>query len=412
MIKKLGQYEILGVLGKGSMGVVYKGVDSRIGKIVAIKTMNKKILKSQEMQERFFREGAILGQLQHKNIIHVYNVGVDHNIYYMAMEYLEGISLYRLIKQEGMLPRLRVLEIMKQVCEGVHAAHGHSVIHRDLKPANIFVMEDDHIRVLDFGVAHFQNSQLTNSGMLLGTINYIAPEQIIGLKVDYRADIFSMGVIFYELLSGANPFSGKNISQTMVRIVNENLKPIPSVPDAVMDILDKALHKDRSLRYANAKLMAEDIEKQLREQMMESGQPIGLKALRRTANKAKEEQYQKMLSDRIEAIKIHIRRGEMAVAERLLGQLKDLEPKHKELPSLVTYMKDAEERRRQKQQFVDKLTHDSLLKASALAAERHYISAIELCEKVLKLAPESQDARVIKANAIHKMEQFLEKVKR
>lgn len=358
MIKKLGQYEILEVLGRGSMGVVYKAVDPRINKLVAIKTMNKDILKSPEMQERFFREGAILGQLQHKNIINVYNVGVDKNIYYMAMEYLEGISLHHLVRRETLLSGLRVLEIMKQVCEGVHAAHRHSVIHRDLKPANIFVLEDDFIRVLDFGVAHFQNSQLTNSGMLLGTINYIAPEQIIGLKVDYRADIFSMGVIFFELLSGSNPFSGKNINQTMVRIVNENLGPIPSVPAAIMRILEKALHKDRSLRYASAKLMARDIEKQLREQILESSQSSVLKAMRKSPDKAREE------------------------------------------------------RQRQKKQFVDKLAHNSLLKASALAAERHYISVIELCEKVLKVSPDNQDARVIKANAIRKMEQFLAKLKR
>lgn len=265
-LSKLGRYQILGVLGKGSMGVVYKGMDPQINKLVAIKTMNQKHLSDPHMQERFYREGNVLGQLHHRNIINVYNVGEDQETCYIAMEYLDGTTLERVIRGGSGLSLVKSLEVVRQVCEGVHAAHQSGIIHRDLKPANIFLLNDDHVKVLDFGVAHFKNSQLTTSGVVIGTINYIAPEQITGLKIDHRADIFSIGVILYELLAKRHPFEGKNISQTMVRIINEEPPAIADLPKTIQDIVRRALAKDRDQRYGDCRLLSEELAQVIRTQ--------------------------------------------------------------------------------------------------------------------------------------------------
>ena len=412
MIKKLGRYEILGVLGRGSMGVVYKGVDRQIDKLVAIKTMNPKVLKQKDMQERFYREGTILGQLNHKNIISVHNVGVDGDVCYIAMEFLEGTSLDRLLQQRARLSTQRSLEIIMQVCDGVNAAHRQSVIHRDLKPANIFLIEEDYVKVLDFGVAHFQNSQLTNSGMLLGTINYIAPEQITGLKVDYRADIFSIGVILYEMLSGKNPFIGKNISQTMVKIVNESPPPLAGIPPKLQEVLNKALHKDRNRRYISTKLMASDINQVLRKQDLSETRPAssgdGNGDLRQSRNQI----LNKMIQERVDAIKGHIRREELEQAENMLSQLVRLDKNHASIADLKARLEKARKRGLEKKHFVEQLTHDTLLKANEKMADRHYVAAVELCQKVLKVDSQNQDAKVIKANSIRKLEHFLSQLKR
>ncbi len=408
MIKKLGKYDVLGVLGRGSMGVVYKGIDREIGKMVAIKTMNQKILQQSEMKQRFFREGEILSQLNHKNIISVYYAGSDGDIYYIAMEYLEGVSLDQLLKEKTPLEIPRVIKIIRQVCEGVHAAHQNSVIHRDLKPANIVLIPDDHVKVLDFGVAHFQNSQLTNSGMLLGTINYIAPEQITGLKVDYRADIFSIGVILYELLTGLNPFLGKNISQTMVKIVNTNPPAPDNIPKDLRTILDKALHKDRNRRYISAMLMASDLDRICR------GQDVGDTAPGVSVSqgrKTQKEILEKMISERIDAIHTHFRREELGQASEKINQLKRLNKDHPSIPELEMRLAEARKKGEEKRHFVEQLTQDTLKRANTHLRDRQYVLAIELCNRVLTVDSNQQDAKVIKAGAIRKLEQFLASLK-
>lgn len=408
MIKKLGKYDVLGILGRGSMGVVYKGVDREIGKMVAIKTMNQKILQQSEMKQRFFREGEILSQLHHKNIISVYYAGSDGDMYYIAMEYLEGVSLDQLLKDHKSLEIARVIKIVRQVCEGVHAAHQNSVIHRDLKPANIILVPDDHVKVLDFGVAHFQNSQLTNSGMLLGTINYIAPEQITGLKVDYRADIFSIGVILYELLTGKNPFLGKNISQTMVKIVNINPPTPEGIPKDLSTILDKALHKDRNRRYISAMLMASDLDRVFR------GQDVGDTAPGRTVEgrQTQQEILEKMIRERIEAIHTHFRREELGQASEKINQLKRLNKDHPSISELEAKLLEARKKGEEKRQFVEQLTQDTLKRANMHLRDRQYVLAIELCDRVLSVDPYQQDAKVIKASGIRKLEQFLADLKK
>lgn len=420
MIKKLGRYDIIDILGRGSMGVVYKGIDPQIGKLVAIKTMNPKVLTQKEMQERFYREGTILGQLQHKNIISVYNVGSDGDTCYIAMEYLEGTSLDKVMSSGEPMGHRRILNIIKQVCEGVNAAHKQSVTHRDLKPANIFLLEGDLVKVLDFGVAHFQNSSLTSSGMLLGTINYIAPEQITGLKVDYRADIFSIGVIMYELLTGINPFLGKNLSKTMVKIVNDEPEPPKNVPKTILTILDKALEKDRNKRYLSLRHMAADLDALLREMSMSGDDPGRTLPPPKPRievepevddKKTQNDILQRMIFERIDGIKQCLRDENFDQAENLIGQLRRLKSDHPSLEDLVMKLDKGKRQAASKRAFAEKFHQETLLKANEHLSNRQYIQAVELCNKVLAVDKNNQDARVLRARGLRILEDFLREQK-
>lgn len=444
MKKKLGKYEILGVLGRGSMGVVYKGLDPEINKLVAIKTMNQKVVEQPDMQERFHREGTILGQLNHKNIISVYSVGEDDDIIYIAMEYLEGTSLERMLQRKKKLALRRSMEIITQVCDGVGAAHRQNIIHRDIKPANVFLLEGDHVKVLDFGVAHFQNSQLTNSGVLLGTINYMAPEQITGIKVDHRADIFSIGVILYELLTLKNPFLGKNISQTMVKLVNTKPDPVPNVPKKLQDLINRILSKNRDDRFYSCREVARAVQEVLRDPEFEKaekafdgpGGSFGIRSFRggnsgapiaspmaapaaATAGAAgaspqrrntQNQILQKMIAERIEGVRDHIRNERIEDAEALIAQLKRLDRSHPAVEELTGLLSKARRSKEEKRNFMEQLTHETLAKANEAMADRHYVSAIELCQKVLRREANNQDARVIKATSLNKMKRFIEQV--
>ncbi|MCB1052988.1 MAG: serine/threonine protein kinase [Acidobacteria bacterium] len=408
-LSKLGRYQILGVLGKGSMGVVYKGMDPQINKLVAIKTMNQKHLSDPNMQERFYREGNVLGQLHHRNIINVYNVGEDQDTCYIAMEYLDGTTLERQIRAAGGLSMAKSLEVVRQVCEGVHAAHQRGIIHRDLKPANIFLLNEDHVKVLDFGVAHFKNSQLTTSGVVIGTINYIAPEQITGLKIDHRADIFSIGVILYELLAHKHPFEGKNISQTMVRIINDEPPPIPDLPKSINEIVKKALSKDRDFRYGDCKTLSDDLEQVIRtESMVDTLHDE--KIVDEDLMKAQQSYIRKLVEERIGTITIALKNEKIEEAEQILTQLKGLAGKNEITEDLTKRIRDAKRKREQKLRFVSQLTHETLLKANQFMDQRHYVSAVENCMKVLEMDPKNQDARIIKARCIKQLQAFLEQV--
>ncbi len=411
-LSKLGKYQILGVLGKGSMGVVYKGVDPRIGKLVAIKTMNQKNLSDPNMQERFYREGNILGQLNHRNIISVYNVGEDQETCYIAMEYLDGTTLEKIVRgKKRNLPLQMRLEIVKQVCEGVHAAHQQGIIHRDLKPANIFLLNDDHVKVLDFGVAHFKNSQLTTSGVVIGTINYIAPEQITGLKIDLRADIFSIGVILFELLANKHPFVGKNLSQTMVRIINEDTPRVPDIPDSLNQVVRKSLQKDRDQRYSSAMELANDLENVMRTQAFVdtlNDETI----VDADLQKAQKSYVRKLVEERIGSIEEALKNEEVDQAKDLIEQLSSFVDNTAVIEPLMARLKEAQSQRKKRISFVTQLTHETLLKANREMDQKHYVMAIEYCQKVLKVDPNNQDARIIKANCLKKLQSFIDRIKK
>jgi len=253
----VGRYEVVSELGQGAMGIVYKAKDPRINRFLAIKTIRFsdefEAEKIREIKDRFMREAQIAGKLAHPSIVAVYDVGEDYDLTYMAMEYLEGESLQRFCKKGFLLPLRKALFVVSEVALALDYAHRQGVIHRDVKPANIMVLKDGKVKVTDFGIAKAVSSSQTKSGIVLGTPNYMSPEQINGQEIDGRSDIFSLGVVFFELLTGVLPFRGKNLTNLFYEITqvkHPSPREInPKVPNPVEQIVDKALSKDPEQRF-------------------------------------------------------------------------------------------------------------------------------------------------------------------
>jgi serine/threonine-protein kinase len=265
-LTKAGRYQIVGELGRGSMGVVYQGFDPIIGRTVAIKTMLPEGLSPQEFQEyklRFQREAQAAGILAHPNIITVYDFGEDNGVLYLAMEFLEGKSLEKIVQEKTVLPIETILPIYDQVCGALDHAHKNKIVHRDIKPANIMILQNGLVKVTDFGIAKMMAMGMTQAGQILGTPNYMSPEQVKGRQIDGRSDIFSLGVILYELVTGEKPFGGQNITTVIYKIINEN--PIPpreldaSIPTGLSYVISKALAKNVDERYQTCRELAEDL---------------------------------------------------------------------------------------------------------------------------------------------------------
>jgi eukaryotic-like serine/threonine-protein kinase len=189
---KIGKYEVLDTLGRGGMGVVYRAIDPRIGRLVAIKMITGDYAKDPDYLNRFYREARSTGTLQHANIVTVYDLGDQDGVPYLVMEYLEGEPLDKIIGSRRDLSLPDRLDIIIQACNGLQYAHQHGVVHRDIKPGNIMVLKDGNVKLVDFGIARLGNSSMTATGQMIGTISYMSPEQINGQAVDSRSDIFSV----------------------------------------------------------------------------------------------------------------------------------------------------------------------------------------------------------------------------
>lgn len=267
VIEKLGRYVIVEEIGQGAMGVVYKAVDPLIDRTVAIKTINLDLSKEElaNFEKRFQREVQSAGKLNHPNIVTVYDVGRTEGVAYMAMEFLEGKELREILDSGVVLPIEKVVHIATQVAEGLGFAHEHGIVHRDVKPSNVMVLKNGLVKITDFGIAQMSSATRTISGMVMGSPKYMSPEQVVGQAVDGRSDIFSLGVMLYEMLTGKTPFAGDNISAIMYQILND--EPIPpktfnqGIPEAVNFIVLKALAKHPDKRYQNAKEMARDLKR-------------------------------------------------------------------------------------------------------------------------------------------------------
>lgn len=267
--ENFGRYHVIEPIGKGAMGMVYKGLDPAIDRPVALKTIRlDNIVESKdvlELKERLTREAKAAGKLSHPNIVTIYDVGEEQSLQYIAMEYLEGQTLEVLINAGYNWDYKTLCKIMIQICEALDFAHEHGIVHRDIKPANIMVLENNRVKVMDFGIARFDSSNMTQSGTALGTPNYISPEQLKGQKVDRRSDIFSLGVVFYEILTGNKPFKGDTISALIYSILHTT-PPSPSeinleVPRIFDKIIAKALVKDPDLRFQTTREMANILRK-------------------------------------------------------------------------------------------------------------------------------------------------------
>ena len=267
-LPSLGRYEVIDVLGEGAMGTVYKGKDPAIGRMVALKTIRlDKLADSseiEELRERLMREAKAAGNLSHPNIVTIYDVGHEGDLQYIAMEFLEGYTLEQIIRRQLELNFRIAAKIVFQVCSALSYAHRNNIIHRDIKPANIMVLDNFHVSVMDFGIAHFESSNLTQTGIAMGTPNYISPEQLKGEPVTSSSDIFSLGVVFYEILTGKKPFVGENISNLILKITTEDPPPPSSVEAKIPPMLDlivkKALSKNPYDRYQSADEMAKAME--------------------------------------------------------------------------------------------------------------------------------------------------------
>jgi len=263
----LGRYEIMKELGKGAMGVVYLGRDPKIGRTTAIKTIrfseDYDPEEADKLKEQFFREAETAGMLSHPNIVTIYDAGEDHDLSYIAMELLDGHDLKEHAGKDKLLPLRQVIGLIADVADALGYAHEKGVVHRDIKPANIMLLNNGVVKVTDFGIARAMASSKTKTGVVKGTPFYMSPEQIKGQKVDGRSDIFSLGVVLYEMLTGVQPFRAEDLTALIYKITNEEPEPVtqfnPKVPKAVSQIIDKALLKDREQRYQKAQQMAEHL---------------------------------------------------------------------------------------------------------------------------------------------------------
>ncbi len=266
MISQLGRYEIIGELGQGAMGVVYKARDPLIDREVAIKTINLSLAMEErdEYEARFYQEARAAGRLSHPNIVTIFDVGRSEDIAYIAMEYLQGRELRDILNETPLLPVGEVIDIVAQVAQGLAYAHEHDIVHRDVKPSNVMIVRDGHVKITDFGIARMASAAVrTQTGMVLGSPKYMSPEQVMGKMTDRRSDIFSLGVMLYEMLTGQVPFIGENVNAIMYQTLNSiPVSPSsvnPEVPEMLDYILAKALAKDLDSRYQNAGELADDL---------------------------------------------------------------------------------------------------------------------------------------------------------
>lgn len=272
---KIGKYEVTGKIGSGGFGAVFSGRDPYIKRTVAIKTCQ---LNDEEIKSRFFREAELAGNLHHRHITTIYDFGVEDGIPYIVQEFLSGEDLDKKVKRAEPLPILRKVEILVAIADGLAYAHAAGIIHRDIKPANVRILEDGSVKIMDFGIAKSlqTESNLTQTGITLGTSAYLAPEQIRGEPVDRRTDIFSLGILAYELLTFRKPFRGEHLSTVLYKILNETPEPIetlsPDAPPALVAVVNRAMEKQRENRYASMEALKQDLLNIQRELAGSSGQ--------------------------------------------------------------------------------------------------------------------------------------------
>ncbi|MCK4416578.1 MAG: protein kinase [Candidatus Latescibacteria bacterium] len=264
--KEIGHYQIRRLLGEGGMGEVYKAYDSALDREVALKVLSERLAREKRNRERFYQEARSAASLNHPNVVTIHDVGEKDGVPYFVMEYLQGTVLSRVIKKSAgnRLPTERALDLTRQICQALNAAHRRGILHRDIKPDNVMVAPDGTAKVLDFGIASIARSTtLTKANELLGTVEYMAPEQLLADGVDQRSDIYSLGVVLYEMLTGELPFTGTTPAAILYQQLEE--KPTPpgnlntSIPISVEKIVLKALSKDPNQRYQSASEMLEDI---------------------------------------------------------------------------------------------------------------------------------------------------------
>jgi eukaryotic-like serine/threonine-protein kinase len=280
-----GRYEIIKKLGKGGMGVVYQAHDPQIDRTVALKVLREDRVVSEDFVLRFFKEAKFIGRLSHPNIVTVYDVGRDHGTIYIAMEYLQGQPFNEVIRS-GRLSIEKIIDIALQIANALGYAHEKGIVHRDIKPSNIILTDEGNVKLTDFGIARAEDSnaaQQTQAGVILGTPFYMSPEQVMGKRADGRSDLFSLGVILYELIVGRKPFKGDHFT-AIFRAITDDIPVAPlkidaSIPQSLSDLIMKALSKNPNERFQTSKEMGDALKTclQVKESLLLPGKPISPK---------------------------------------------------------------------------------------------------------------------------------------
>ena len=253
--QRIGKYDIVGKLGQGAMGEVFRAHDPVLNRAVAVKRITAGLDADEMVRKRFQREAQSAALLSHPNIITVYELGFEGDQLFMAMELLDGIDLKHALTARQMTLDEKI-GVVQQICEGLAFAHSHEIVHRDLKPANIHILPGGRVKIMDFGLARLSGSEMTTTGMVMGTPHYMSPEQVKGQKADARSDIFALGCLFYELLAGRKPFDAESMHGVLYKIMQEEPVPLreaaPGTPEALAHIVEKALAKNPDERFPSA----------------------------------------------------------------------------------------------------------------------------------------------------------------
>ena len=258
------RYKIIKTIGEGGMANVYLAEDEILNREVAVKVLRGDLAEDEKFVRRFQREAISASSLNHPNIVEVYDVGEDNGAYFIVMEYLNGVTLKNLVKKRGKLSLTEVIDIMTQLTSGISCAHKSMIIHRDIKPQNVMILNDGRIKITDFGISTALNSiEMTQTNSIMGSVHYLPPEQASGEKTTFKSDIYSLGILMYELLTGTIPFKGENAVEVAMKQLKEHLPSVckkdPSIPQSVENILIKACAKNPLNRYDNVDLMHDDI---------------------------------------------------------------------------------------------------------------------------------------------------------
>jgi serine/threonine-protein kinase len=262
--KQMDNYRVITLVGAGSMGGVLQGWDVALEREVALKIISFELSSKEEFREMFIKEARVISKLNHQNIAQIYNIGISSDILYYAMEFIEGVTLKELINKERKLKLTKGLKILSTVCKALEVVYQNSVVHRDIKPANIMVNRAGVVKLLDFGVAHSKDAKTGGKRLIAGTPLYMSPEQIAGLTLDHKSDMYSLGATFYHAFCGSPPFEATEIKAVLDMHLNETMTPLcqkdRSIPIALSGIIEKMMAKDPTERYPTFRAVIEALE--------------------------------------------------------------------------------------------------------------------------------------------------------
>ncbi len=360
---RIGAYDIIDVIGRGGMGTVFRATDPRIGRAVAIKVLTA-AAEDPDLLLRFYREAKYTGSLHHQNIVTVYELGHQDGVPYLVMEYLEGVSLEAIIGSGRPMPIAEKLGIILQVCNGLTYAHKQGLVHRDIKPANIMILGDGTAKIVDFGIALLGGSRLTRTGHVVGSLNYMSPEQLSGnVEVDVRTDVYSTGVVLFQMLTGVLPFDGGSTAATLRKIVQDPPPPLSKYlqecPDELEGIIEKALVKNREERYPSPEEFAVDL------------------------SRVHQQYVKKMLGETLQQAAEAMHRKDFVTARQQVLQVLRGAPHSSEATELLKQIKQGQEQLQREQQVLQ-----WQMKAEEAFRKNQLEEALQCVEQGMRLDPE------------------------